>query len=81
MAEPTPLRAIDAIEHTDDVVQKLEEALQLAFDGKLSSVAISLVYRDGAMGGICSRIPSYPSQMGSVARLMHRLNVSLDGQA
>jgi hypothetical protein len=61
-----------------DVVEKLEEALEKAKSGELSSVAIAIVYRDGCTGSSWSAPLSYSILIGAVARLQHRLIASGD---
>lgn len=53
----------------EDVVAKLEEALEIARQGRLSSVAIATVYRDGTTGRSWSKAPSLSLLIGGVARL------------
>lgn len=55
------------------VVERLEDVLAMAKEGKLSSVAIAYVYRDGSSGAVYSRIPSLPALIGSVSILTARL--------
>lgn len=59
--------------NTDDVVAKLEEALQAARDGKISAVAIAIVYRDGSSGRSWSKRHSETAMIGSVGLLHHAL--------
>lgn len=73
MTAKPELRAIDAEPLGADVVAKLEEALEAARAGELSSVAIAVVYRDGSTGTSWSKAPSVGLLVGSTARLQHRL--------
>lgn len=59
--------------NTEDVIAKLEEALATAREGKISSVAIALVYRDGATGRSWSKRHSQSALIGSVGLLHHAL--------
>lgn len=63
------LRVLDAEPVGEDVVAKLEEALEKAKAGAFSSVAIAYVYRDGASDRSWSNAPSISLLIGSVARL------------
>lgn len=55
----------------EDVVAKLEEVLAEAREGKISSVAIAVVYRDGSSGRAWSTAPSLTALTGSIALLLH----------
>ena len=57
----------------DDVIQKLEEALAMAREGKIVGVAVAYVSNDGAVGTGFSRSECAGSLMGAVALLQHRL--------
>lgn len=63
------LRVIEAEPVGPDVVEHLEEALEQARKGELSSVAIATVYRDGTTSRAWSSAPSLSLLIGSVARL------------
>lgn len=67
------LRVIDAEPLGEDVVQKLEEALVEARAGKLSSVAVAVVYRDGCTGTSWSNPPSIGLLLAAATRLQYRL--------
>jgi hypothetical protein len=58
---------------TQSTVDKLEEALELAKSGELSSVAIAFVYRDGHSGARWSYAPSLSCLIGAIARLQHEI--------
>jgi hypothetical protein len=60
------------------VVPLLEDLLEQARRGELSSIAVAIVYRDGASGRGWSKIPSHAALLGSVARLQHCLLTSID---
>jgi hypothetical protein len=75
---PPELHAIDAEPPGADVIEKLEEALATAREGKLSSVAIAVVYRDGKTGRSWSNAPSVPLLIGSIARLEAALIRKID---
>lgn len=72
------LRAIDAEPLAANIIEVLEEALNRARAGKLSSVGLALVYRDGTIGAMWSDLPSRPAMLGSVSRLAHKLNIEAD---
>lgn len=61
-----------------NVIEPLEEALAEARDGRLSSVALAVVYRDGACGASWSELPSHAAMLGAVSRLAHRINLEAD---
>lgn len=55
----------------EDVIAKLEEVLVQAREGKISSVAIAVVFRDGASGRSWSTAPRITALAGSIALLLH----------
>lgn len=59
--------------NTEDVVAKLEEALAEAREGKVSAVAIAVVYRDGSSGRSWSKRHSQTAMIGAVDLLRHAL--------
>lgn len=59
--------------NTEDVIAKLEEALAEAREGKISSVAIATVYRDGSSGRSWSKRHSQTAMIGSVDLLRYAL--------
>ncbi len=67
------LRVLEAEPIAEDVIAKLEEALERAKLGELSSVAIAVVYRSGCSGQSWSQCQSLPALIGSVATLNHKL--------
>lgn len=67
------LRVLDAEPVCSSTVEKLEEALELAKAGELSSVALAFVYRDGSSGARWSYAPSLSCLIGAIARLQHEL--------
>ena len=67
------LRVIDAEPAGSSIVERLEEALEAAKEGRLSSVAIACVYRDGSTSNTWSALPSVPLMIGAVTRLQHEL--------
>jgi hypothetical protein len=72
------IRVIDAEPVGPDVVAKLEQVLELAREGKLSSVAIATVERDGCVNRSWSSAPSISLLIGSVARLQAALILTAD---
>jgi hypothetical protein len=57
----------------EDVVERLEETLALAREGKISAVAIAIVYRDGSTGDARSKLPSIGTMAGAVSVLHQRI--------
>lgn len=55
------------------VIERLKETLAAAEEGRISSVAIALVYRDGSTGDCRSRLPSVGTMIGAVSILHNRL--------
>jgi hypothetical protein len=62
---------IDAEPEGEDVAAKLEEVLTAAREGKISSVAIAVVYRDGSSGRSWSKAHSITTLIGSIALMLH----------
>jgi hypothetical protein len=56
-----------------DVLAIIKEVLAEAEAGRLSSVAIAVVYRDGATGNCWSSPPNAGLQIGAVATLQAKL--------
>lgn len=73
------LHSIDAEPLGTGIVEMLEEVLVEAREGKLSSVALATVLRDGTTVSRWSYVPSYGLMLGAITRLAHRLNVRMDG--
>ena len=73
-----PFHVITAEPQGASIVERLEEVLEQARAGALSSIAIAVVERDGSTGGAWSDAPSMPLLLGSVIRLAHRLNLRMD---
>lgn len=67
------VHALDTVPPDKDVLQKLNEAMEDAEAGKISMVALAVVYRDGSTGGSWSTIHSLGSITGSAAILLSRL--------
>jgi hypothetical protein len=67
------IRVLEAEPPGTDTVAKLEEALERAKKGELSSVAFAVVYRDGTCGHGWSKAPSLSCLIGAVARLQYSL--------
>lgn len=74
----TGLVALEPEPAAADVIATLEEALTEAREGRLSSVALAIVYRDGAAGASWSALPSRTAMLGAVSRLSHRINLEAD---
>lgn len=62
-----------------NVIERLEEALEQARAGKISSIALAVVYRDGTNQPSWSDAPSIGLLTGAVSRLEWYLNQVLDG--
>lgn len=56
-----------------DVIQRLEEALDMARSGHIEGVAVAYVTTDGAVGTGFSRCEKGGALMGAVALLQHRV--------
>jgi hypothetical protein len=73
------LRVINAEPPGEDVIAKLEEALERAREGRISSVAIATVERDGSVGHAWSKAPSLSLLIGSITRLLWTLTKWAEG--
>ena len=71
--DPPKLSVIEAEPVSPDVIGLLEQALEMARGGQLSSVAISYVFRDGSPGRGWSTAPSATLLLGSVTITQHML--------
>ncbi len=71
--EATKLHAIPLEPLGIDVVEKLEEILEAAKRGEISSVAIACVYRDGMTGSTWSAVPTFSMLIGALRCLEYRL--------
>lgn len=72
------LTVIDCEPVSPDVVATLGSLLERAHAGELSSIAVAYVLRDGNIGREWSTPPSFGTLLGSVARLLHRMNIAKD---
>ena len=73
MAE-APIRLVTRTEEAaEDVVLRLEQALEMARSGHLSGVAVAYVTNDGAVGTGFSRCEKGGALMGACALLLHRV--------
>lgn len=59
----------------EDVIKRLEEALEMAHAGRLAGVAVAYVTNDGASGTGFSRCESHARLLGAVTLLQHRICV------
>jgi hypothetical protein len=66
-----------AIVH-DSVIERLEEMLKDAREGKIASVALAAVNHDGAVVQSWSETDDFARLLGAVARLQYRINVRQD---
>jgi hypothetical protein len=57
----------------ESAIERLEEALELAREGKLSAVALALVYRDGNTGSSYSKLGNVSAMVGALERLQFSL--------
>lgn len=78
MTEPTKLRQIDSEPVSSTVVEYIEQVLEMAKKGELSSVAMAYVFRDGATGTGFSAAPTRGTLIGAVSILHHKLVRSVD---
>lgn len=60
------------------IVELLEEYLVQAKEGKLSSIAVAAIDREGCSDVGWSRAPSGMLLVGAISRLLYRYNVRLD---
>jgi hypothetical protein len=67
------LHVLDAEPPNGDVIDRLEETLALAREGRISSIAIALVYRDGTSGHCWSSAPSLSCLIGAAERMKHAI--------
>jgi hypothetical protein len=67
------LHVLDAEPIGKGVISLLEDALQAAKAGEVSSVALALVRRDGTMGQAWSDAPSLSCLVGAVTRMQFAL--------
>lgn len=73
------LRAIDAEPLGESIIPLLEQALEQARNGELSSVALAKVYRDGCGGHAYSHLPSAGLMVGTIARMQAIIMRDMDG--
>jgi hypothetical protein len=64
---------IDAEAPGENIIELLEESLADAKAGKLSSIAIACVWRDGCTSHAFSKPPNAALLLGSVTRLEHKI--------
>lgn len=74
----TELTVLEPEPAAPDVIETLEEALAEAREGRLSAVAIAVVYRDGVGGASWSALPSRMAMLGAISRLSHKINIEAD---
>lgn len=71
------IEVIDSEPQNPDTITVLEEVLAAAREGRISSVAIACVYRDGTTGDAWARPISTATLIGAVgvmhARLIHTI--------
>lgn len=77
---PDKLRVIDAEPMGEGIIERLEWALEMAKDGKLSSVAIAVVERDGSPDWRWSDAPNVSLLIGSIERMKHRILIAQDDE-
>lgn len=75
---PPNLSVLEAEDPGRGVIERLEEALEQAREGKVSSVAIALVYRNGSTNTAWSHPPNMMLLAGAVHHLGWRLHAKLD---
>lgn len=74
----TELAIIESEAISPDLVPLLEDLLERARAGEISSVAAAYVYRDGSIGKSWSTPPCFGTLLGAVSRLAHRMNLVKD---
>lgn len=74
----TDLAVLEPEPASANVIATLEDALADAREGRISSVAIAVVYRDGVAGASWSDLPSRTAMLGAVSRLTHKINLEAD---
>jgi len=62
----------------ESVVERLEEVLTAAREGRVLSVAAVSITIKGSIGSAWSETDDFGKLVGAVARLQHRLNVNQD---
>lgn len=62
------------------VIEILRETLSQAEKGDISSVAVAVVYRDGNTSSGWSKVPSFSTLIGAIARLQAKLIREVDGE-
>lgn len=62
----------------ESVVERIEEVLARAQKGEIVAIAIAGVNLDGAISCAWSETDDFGKLVGSVSRLLHRLNVNQD---
>lgn len=73
------LREITAEPLGEGMIEMLEEIMAEVREGRISSLAVAQVYRDGTTCARWSHLPSYGMMLGAVTRLLHRINLRMDG--
>ena len=58
----------------EGIAETLADVSRLHAEGKISSIAVAVVYRDGTTSTANSFAPSMSTLIGAVARLQHRLS-------
>lgn len=71
------LRVIEPDDPAENVIAVLEEVLELARAGELSSVGIAMAYRDGRTGQRLSDTPFVGVLIASAGIMHHRLIAEL----
>lgn len=72
------LRVIEAEGVSPDLIPTIQELLDKANAGEISSVAVAYVFRDGSVGRGWSTPPTFATLLGAVVRLVHRMNLVKD---
>lgn len=72
------LRELPCFDPAGDLVDQAKRLLEKCESGEVSSFAAAIVYKDGCVGHVRSSAPSFPSQIGSLTRLVHKMNLDLD---
>ena len=72
------LEVIEPESVSPDLIETIERVLEKAKAGEVSSVAIAVVYRDGATSTTWSTPPSFATLLGAVAHLGFRMSHKKD---
>jgi hypothetical protein len=72
------LVSIDSQTIAPDLIEQVDELRRQIMAGEVSSFAAAIVYKDGCSGSIRTKAPSSGLLIGSLTRVIYRLNKELD---